>query len=123
MIRMNDYENFNPIIGLILTPYFNYSFFFELYFNPIIGLILTIPYSSTMTTNYTFQSHYRSDFNLKGTYDLRVSYTFQSHYRFDFNWLEIIVRSCIRNFNPIIGLILTGDNSAPLSRSDISIPL
>ena len=80
------FGNFNPIIGLILTRYTDYSIKYDVvfqshyrsdfntqertevycnkYFNPIIGLILTLS-APVISRHSLFQSHYRSDFNFK----------------------------------------------------------
>ena len=48
---------------------------------------------SNIVYNNTFQSHYRSDFNLKVTLKNVSLSAFQSHYRSDFNHLLPQVRS------------------------------
>ncbi len=75
-------------------------------FNPIIGLILTR--TNLLTTPAgKFQSHYRSDFNYKTTLRLYIKIQFQSHYRSDFNYHTYHKLNPADDFNPIIGLILT----------------
>ena len=54
-------------------------------FNPIIGLILTLISEIIDYINYKFQSHYRSDFNFLNVYCNDWKNIFQSHYRSDFN--------------------------------------
>ena len=54
-----------------------------------------------------FQSHYRSDFNDNILFNSATNFPFQSHYRSDFNVSYAYDVYVGKNFNPIIGLILT----------------
>ena len=63
-------ENFNPIIGLILTCGIGNDPVHHNNFNPIIGLILTGLRAYLHVLLVKFQSHYRSDFNVSKTYDV-----------------------------------------------------
>ena len=56
-------QDFNPIIGLILTMLTYVSVMILSNFNPIIGLILTRDQALFELLLSRFQSHYRSDFN------------------------------------------------------------
>ena len=123
------YQNFNPIIGLILTAsvldilYFSslfqshYRSDFNMnmimtsasmkYFNPIIGLILTLVFEMRLKLLVNFNPI----IGLILTTDRKeysfLNSEFQSHYRSDFNSAGTHSFQVIFDFNPIIGLILT----------------
>ncbi len=77
-------------------------------FNPIIGLILTTPLVRAWDDNYSFQSHYRSDFNKAKPYRQNNGNNFNPIIGLILTIPEIQNTHAQKNFNPIIGLILTG---------------
>ena len=63
---------------------------------------------NTIFLSVTFQSHYRSDFNMLSLRTILSLEIFQSHYRSDFNFfMKSPTLLIVGYFNPIIGLILT----------------